>query len=106
MLGLIACIYYLTATYRRSPRFRELALPLIPGLPLLVIGGLGVGRPPTGFSGRDGRSAASPALRCSQPLDRRRRPVLRCFAGVAWPGRSITLAGGSSAMAGRGAESE
>ena len=30
-LGLIAMGYYLTATYRRSPRFAELALPLIPG---------------------------------------------------------------------------
>ena len=34
--------FYLTATYRRSPRFGELALPLIPGLPLLAVGGLGV----------------------------------------------------------------
>ncbi len=41
-LGLIASLYYLTATYRRSPRFRELALPLVPGLPLLLVGGLGV----------------------------------------------------------------
>ena len=30
-LGLIATLYYLTATYRRSPRFRELALLLDPG---------------------------------------------------------------------------
>ncbi len=42
MLGLIACIYYLTATYRRSPRLYELALPLIPGLLLCVVGGGGV----------------------------------------------------------------
>ncbi len=41
-LGLIAMAFYLTATYRRSPRFGELALPLIPGLPLLAVGGLGV----------------------------------------------------------------
>ena len=42
MLGLIATAFYLTATYRRSPRFGELALPLIPGLPLLTVGGAGV----------------------------------------------------------------
>jgi ABC-type transport system involved in cytochrome c biogenesis permease subunit len=42
MLGLIGCIYYLAATYRRSPRFWELALPLIPGLLLSLIGGLGM----------------------------------------------------------------
>ncbi len=42
MLGLIATMYYLTSTYRRSPRFSELALLLIPGLPLLAVGGIGV----------------------------------------------------------------
>ena len=42
MLGLVSCVYYLTATYRQSPRFRELALPLIPGLLLLLGGGAGV----------------------------------------------------------------
>ena len=42
MLGLIATAFYLTATYRRSPRFGELALPLIPGLPLLTVGSAGV----------------------------------------------------------------
>ena len=42
MLGLVATVYYLTATYRRSPRFRDLALPLIPGLVLLLGGGAGV----------------------------------------------------------------
>ena len=41
-LGLIAMVYYLTATYRRSPRLAELALPLVPGIPLLATGGLGV----------------------------------------------------------------
>ncbi len=41
-LGLIATFYYLTATYRRSPSFGELALPLAPGLPLLVVGGAGM----------------------------------------------------------------
>jgi ABC-type transport system involved in cytochrome c biogenesis permease subunit len=41
-LGLIATLYYLTATYRRSPRLGELALLLIPGLPLATVGGAGV----------------------------------------------------------------
>jgi ABC-type transport system involved in cytochrome c biogenesis permease subunit len=42
MLGLIATTYYLTATYRRSPRFLELALPLVIGLPLVLFGGVGL----------------------------------------------------------------
>jgi len=41
-LGLIAVLYYLTATYRRSPSFTELALPLVPGLPLLSVGAVGL----------------------------------------------------------------
>jgi cytochrome c-type biogenesis protein CcsB len=41
-LGLIASVYYLSATYRRSPRLRELALLMVPGLPLLAVGGAGV----------------------------------------------------------------
>ncbi len=41
-LGLITTLYYLTATYRRSPRIVELLLPLIPGLSLLICGGVGV----------------------------------------------------------------
>jgi ABC-type transport system involved in cytochrome c biogenesis permease subunit len=42
MLGLVSTVYYLTATYRQSPRFRDLALPLIPGLVLLLGGGIPV----------------------------------------------------------------
>ncbi|MFO0950848.1 MAG: cytochrome c biogenesis protein CcsA [Isosphaeraceae bacterium] len=42
ILGLIATVYYLFATYRRSPSFTELALPLIPGMPLLAVGSVGV----------------------------------------------------------------
>jgi ABC-type transport system involved in cytochrome c biogenesis permease subunit len=42
MLGLIATAFYMTATYRRSPRLGELVLPLIPGLPLLTVGAAGV----------------------------------------------------------------
>jgi ABC-type transport system involved in cytochrome c biogenesis permease subunit len=41
-LGLIAMACYLTATYRRSPRLVELALPLVPGIPLLATGATGV----------------------------------------------------------------
>ncbi len=41
-LGLITTLYYLTATYRRSPRIGELMLPMIPGLVLLTAGGAGV----------------------------------------------------------------
>ena len=42
VLGLIATIYYIKATYRRSPTFTELALLLVPGLPLLAVGSLGL----------------------------------------------------------------
>ena len=41
-LGLLATLFYLTATYRRSPRSGELMLPLIPALPLLTAGAIGV----------------------------------------------------------------
>lgn len=41
-LGLLAVGYYLTATYRRSPTYRELAWPLLPGIPLCVLGRLGI----------------------------------------------------------------
>jgi ABC-type transport system involved in cytochrome c biogenesis permease subunit len=41
-LGLIAMGYYLTATYRRSPLLRELAMPLLPGLPMWWVGSAGV----------------------------------------------------------------
>jgi len=63
-LGLIATLYYLTATYRRSPKFRDLALLLIPGVPLLVVGGAGVAAS-YGLFGPEwsitGSSAGSPA---------------------------------------------
>ncbi|MGO9470955.1 MAG: cytochrome c biogenesis protein [Isosphaeraceae bacterium] len=64
-LGLIATLYYLTATYRRSPRFRELALLLIPGVPLLAVGGAGVAAsygllgPQWSIAGSDGSSSSS-----------------------------------------------
>ena len=39
-LALLAVGYYLTASYRRSPSYRELAWPLLPGIPLYVLGRL------------------------------------------------------------------
>ena len=68
MLGLIATMYYLTATYRRSPRFVELALPLIPGLPLLAVGGIGVAAsygmlgPRWSLSGAAGYASSQPMI--------------------------------------------
>ncbi|WZO99536.1 cytochrome c biogenesis protein CcsA [Isosphaeraceae bacterium EP7] len=41
-LGMIGTTYYLTATYRRSPSYSSLLLPLIPGIPLLALGWTGV----------------------------------------------------------------
>ncbi len=41
-LGLLAVSVYLTASYRRSPSFGELASPLLPGLPLLALGVTGL----------------------------------------------------------------
>ncbi len=92
-LGLIAMGYYLTATYRRSPRFAELALPLVPGLPLLAVGARVWPRRTASFGdqlddrrhcsstcsrswragggmvslGRSWRSAARPSTACCQP---------------------------------------
>ena len=39
-LGMVAVVFYLTATYRRPARYGALAIPLIPGLILLVAGAL------------------------------------------------------------------
>jgi ABC-type transport system involved in cytochrome c biogenesis permease subunit len=41
-LGLIATIFYLTATYRRSPSYLELGAPAIPGVPMLALGSVGI----------------------------------------------------------------
>jgi ABC-type transport system involved in cytochrome c biogenesis permease subunit len=41
-LGLLAIGYYLTTSYRRSASYRELAWPLLPGVPLYVIGRVGI----------------------------------------------------------------
>jgi len=42
-LGLIATLYYLTATYRRSPGLVEVSAPLFPGVPMFIVGMLGLG---------------------------------------------------------------
>ncbi|MFM7130483.1 MAG: cytochrome c biogenesis protein, partial [bacterium] len=41
-LGFIATIYYLTATYRRSPSFGKLLVPGMVGLPVMILGYLAV----------------------------------------------------------------
>ena len=41
-LGLLAMGHYLTATYRRSPTYRELARPLLLGTPLYVLARFGI----------------------------------------------------------------
>ena len=83
-LGLIAMVYYLTATYRRSPRFAELALPLVPGLPLLAVGAAGVAASYGAFGAAvDDRR---PALLCLRGHGRRGRDGLagaRCWRSAA-----------------------
>lgn len=41
-LGLIATLFYLTATYRRTPSYGRVSLPIVLGMPVLVLGALGV----------------------------------------------------------------
>lgn len=41
-LGLLAVGFYLTAHYRGRPSFRDLAAPLVPGLPLAAVGIAGI----------------------------------------------------------------
>jgi len=48
-LGMIAVLYYLTATYRRSPSYLEVGAPLLPGVPLLLLGAFGVSASYGGF---------------------------------------------------------
>jgi ABC-type transport system involved in cytochrome c biogenesis permease subunit len=63
-LGLIATLYYLTATYRRSPSLIELAIPLLLGGPLLAAGLLGLSASSSGFlfSGASGLAYVGGAL--------------------------------------------
>lgn len=41
-LGLLAVAYYLSATYRRDVPYSKLALPLLPGIPMLALGVYGL----------------------------------------------------------------
>ncbi len=77
MLGLIATFFYLTATYRRSPSFFQLALPLLPGVPLLAAGLLGI----LGASGSYG-----PAWQLGDL-------GYRAVVAVAWAGMIFTIVG-------------
>jgi ABC-type transport system involved in cytochrome c biogenesis permease subunit len=88
MLGLIATTYYLTATYRRSPRFRELALPLLVGLPLLLVGGVGVAAA-YGFLGPEWSLAAASSSSAQSSTDG--DAVFYLFSGLALLGEAITL---------------
>ncbi len=62
-LGMIATFYYLTATYRRSPAFLEVGAPLIPGVPLLLLGAFGLSASYGGFD--------QPAARPGEPFVQR-----------------------------------
>jgi ABC-type transport system involved in cytochrome c biogenesis permease subunit len=81
-LGMIATIYYLTATYRRSPSYLEVGGPLIPGLPLLAAGVLGL-------------MASNGALGVSVSPDAK--------AGVYAAGAVLACIGGALAIVGGGA---
>jgi ABC-type transport system involved in cytochrome c biogenesis permease subunit len=58
-LGLIATFYYLTATYRRSVAPWEMLPPLLPGLPLLLMGAVGY---------YAGKNNLGPALLATAPV--------------------------------------
>jgi ABC-type transport system involved in cytochrome c biogenesis permease subunit len=93
MLGLVSTMYYLTATYRQSPRFRDLALLLIPGLILLAGGGAGVaasyGVLGPQWMGSSDALAASSSSQAAIGGD----TLFYAFAIMALLGESITLAG-------------
>ncbi len=76
-LGMLAVGFYLTAYYRRSASFKELAVPLVPGLPLLVAGAVGAIR----FLPRLGAGAA-----------RITRRSIYLVAGVAAVGGVLSIA--------------
>ncbi len=93
MLGLITTLYYLTATYRRSPRFLELALAAWSrACSLLAVGGAGVAAS-TDCWARSGRIGDVPGSSSSQPVSGGRQPVLLLRRPMALAGRD-DLAGG------------
>jgi ABC-type transport system involved in cytochrome c biogenesis permease subunit len=83
-LGLIATIYYLTATYRRSPGYFELAIPLIPGLPLLAAGMLGLATLNGGYGVSLGQTAAG--------------TLFNVAAGLACVGGALSIVGGGAVL--------
>jgi ABC-type transport system involved in cytochrome c biogenesis permease subunit len=91
MLGLVACVYYITATYRRSPRLTEVALPLIPGGLLAAVGALGM----AAYSGllgpqwSPGEVSAQTLGRTSGGMD----VLFYMLAGIGWWGILLSLAG-------------
>ena len=91
MLGLIATTYYLTATYRRSPRFLELALPLCSACRSCSWAGL-VSPLPTGCLALSGSIGDATGSSSSQPLlggD----TLFYIFAAIALIGETVTLSG-------------
>jgi len=91
MLGLVTTLFYLTATFRRSPRYVDLALPLIPGLLLLAGGGAGVAAS-YGLFGQQWTFSDVPAYSSSQPSiggD----TLFYLFATMALIGETISLTG-------------
>jgi ABC-type transport system involved in cytochrome c biogenesis permease subunit len=90
-LGLVASMNYLTATYRQSPRFRDLALLLIPGLLLLLGGGAGVAAS-YGMFGPQWALSDVPASSTSAPNNADAASYL-LVAGMALLGETLTLAG-------------
>ncbi len=91
MLGLIATVFYLTATYRRSPRLLELALPLLIGVPVALFGGVGVAASygffgPEWTFGSGAGSSGSPSLLSGDA-------IFYVFAAIALAGELIALTG-------------
>jgi ABC-type transport system involved in cytochrome c biogenesis permease subunit len=79
---MLAVGHYLTATYRRSPSYRELAWPLLPGIPLYVAGHFGI----------------DPSYRLL-PLPGLDAPLLYYVnSGLAAMGSVLTIVGGFSLM--------
>jgi ABC-type transport system involved in cytochrome c biogenesis permease subunit len=85
-LGLIATMYYLTATYRRSPGLLELAVPLVPGVPLLAAGVAGIAASNGAFGGGLSLSAATAAT------------VFNVSAGLACVGGALSIVGGGALL--------
>jgi ABC-type transport system involved in cytochrome c biogenesis permease subunit len=98
-LGMITSAFYLTATYRRSPRWIELALILLVGVPVLAVGWIGLAAcsgmlgPKWSIGGLGGYSSSQPAIGSDN--------LYYMFAVLALLGESLTLAG-LLALAGEG----